>query len=231
MGKLAKILSPLLAVLAIAAAVFSYLIFSGLKPYQARAAKMAKGLSETAKKLDADTNTGKSGKLDYKEPQPGVKESGAFSFAKYKENAGDFEKNVNEVSAIATTVVTQRNDLAETLATVSKNLGVDESSMPDDEMKASGTYAAKLPLATTYSKAVKDREGDLIDGVKAVSRKLKVGGADALESSITIETAEDDSQTAKYNGTEGIFEKMTKSIDDLITTKDTYEKWLKGLKG
>ena len=48
MGKLAKILSPLVAVLAIAAAVFSFLIYKDLKPYQARAAKMAKGLSETA---------------------------------------------------------------------------------------------------------------------------------------------------------------------------------------
>ena len=231
MGKLAKILAPLVAVLAIAAAVFSFLIYKDLKPYQARAAKMAKGLSETAKKLDADTNTGKSGKLSYSEPQPGVKESGAFSYVKYKENPGDFEKNVNEVGSIASTVINQRNSLAETLVTVTKTLGIEEGIMLDEDLKASGTYEGKLALATSFTKAVKDREEDMIDGIKQISRRLSVSGADGLVSAITIDTAEDDTKTAKYAGSEGIFDKMGKSIDDIKTARDTYEKWLRGLNG
>ena len=231
MGKLAKILSPLVAVLAIAAAVFSFLIYSGLKPYQARASKMAKGLSETAKKLDMDTNTGKSGKLDYKEPQPGVKESGAFAYVKYKENPSEFEKNVNEVGAIASTVITQRNELAETIVSVSKNLGIEDGTILDEDLKASGTYAGKLSLPVTYSKAVNNREIDMLEGIELISRKLKVGGADSLRSSIGIETGEDDAMTAKYNGSEGLFDKMGKSVDEINSAIDTYEKWLKGLTG
>ncbi|MBR4674474.1 MAG: hypothetical protein IKP00_08415 [Victivallales bacterium] len=192
---------------------------------------MAKGLSETAKKLDTDTNTGKSGKLDYKEPQPGVKESGAFAYVKYKENPSEFEKNVNEVGAIASTVITQRNELAETIVSLSKNLGIEEGTILDEDLKASGTYAGKLSLPVTYSKAVKDRELDMLDGIKLVSRKLKVGGADSLDSSIGIETGEDDTMTAKYNGSEGLFDKMGKCVDEMNSTIDTYEKWLKGLTG
>ncbi len=229
MGKLAKILSPLVAVLAIAAAVFSFLIWKDLKPYQARAAKMAEGLVKTAKTLDADTNTGKSGKLTYTAPAPGVKESGAFSYIKYKENSGDFEKNVNEVGSIASTVIDQRNKMAETILTVSKTLGVEDGTMLDEDLKASGTYEGQLSLATSFSKAVKDRETDMLDGIKQISRRLSVSGVDSLEGAITIETGEDDAKTAKYAGSEGIFDKMGKTIDDIKSARDTYEKWLRGL--
>ena len=65
MGSLGKIFGPIVVVLAIAAAVLSFMLSGQRLKFRDRAASLAQGMTETAKKLDEGSNSGKSANITF----------------------------------------------------------------------------------------------------------------------------------------------------------------------
>ena len=251
MGKLGKILAPIVAVLAIAAAVLNFLVSDGFKKYQERASRMAKGLVDTSAKLDAQTNTGKSSAVKFTAKAPGVKESGSLSYADFKADADKFSKTVNAVAEIADSVIAQRNELTEAVKDMSIKLGMKEDDISADDMKDSGTYQARLALAKSYVDEYEKRDNEFVTYIKKyasslgrsagyIDRKPEVktvkaapakAASDDEESDDDAEAAEPvETKVAKFESNSSSLEALNRAILDMKTCRDSYEKAIRNVK-
>lgn len=228
MGKLGKILAPIVAVLAIVVAVFSYLVFEGFKKYQARANVMAKGLVETAAKLDSQTGTGTSGKVTFTAAAAGAKESGTLAYAEYKANASGFEGNANSVSALAGTVIAQRNALADSVSEMCITLGVAADDIAADDIKNAGQYSAKLALAAGYAKEYKARDDKFADAIDQIAAILGAGSKSVAKQLPVVAVDEDGNAVVKAAAVAGSLDAVIGAVKDAKARSDAYEKALRG---
>ncbi len=255
MGKLGKILAPIVAVLAIAAAVLNFLVNDGFKKYQERASKMAKGLVDTGAKLEAQTNTGKGASIKFTAAAPGVKESGTLSFADFKADPNKFNSTVNAVTEIADKVVAQRNDLTEAIKDISIKLGMKEDDIAADDMKDAGSYQAKLALAKSYVDAYEQRDKEFITYLKmfassvgknagAIERRpviktekvappKKAASEDSEEGEESDESEEAEpveTKVAKFESNSSALDAVNRAIVDMKNCRDSYEKSIRSVK-
>ncbi len=252
MGKLGKILAPIVAVLAIAAAVLNFLVSDGFKKYQERASRMAKGLVETGAKLDAQTNTGKSSAVKFTAAAPGAKESGTLSYADFKADPNKFNNTVEAVTKIADEVVAQRNDLTEAVKDISIKLGMKEDDIAADDMKDVGTYQAKIALAKSYVDAYEQRDKEFISYIKKYASSLgrsagyidrkpsvktekvappkKEASEDAEEGDEAEEAEPVETQVAKFESNSSALEGLNRAIVDMKNCRDSYEKAIRNVK-
>lgn len=224
MGKLGKILAPIVAVLAIGAAVFSVLVGQGFVKYRDRASKMAQGLVDTTNKLDAQTNSGTSAKIKFTAQAPGVKESGSLAYSEFKKDPGKFEADVASVGKLAQDVNNQRNEMADTIAAMTISLGLGTDSLPTDDLKALNSYSACLKLAKDYAEAFNERDKEFVDNIKQYASALRVSGINVIDS---LPTLEENSETGERNVKRPSFADSLKgiktAIDALNARKNAYE--------
>ncbi|MBQ7652390.1 MAG: hypothetical protein IJS15_15630 [Victivallales bacterium] len=254
MGKLGKILAPIVAVLAIAAAVLGFLVNSGFKKYQERASKMAKGLVDTGAKLDAQTNTGKASSVKFTAAAPGVKESGTLSFADFKADPNKFNSTVGAVSDIADKIVAQRNDLTDAVKDISIKLGMKEDFIAADDMKDIGTYQARIALAKSYVDAYEQRDKEFVAYLKkfansvgrnlgAIDRKpviktekvappKKAASEDSEEGEESEPEEEEpvETQVAKFESNSAALDAVNNAIASMKNCRDSYEKSIRSVK-
>lgn len=254
MGKLGKILAPIVTVLAIAAAVLGFLVNSGFKKYQERASKMAKGLVETGAKLDAQTNTGKGASVKFTAAAPGVKESGTLSYADFKADPNKFNGTVGAVTEIADKVVAQRNDLTEAIKDISIKLGMKEDYIAADDMKDIGSYQARISLAKSYVDAYEQRDKEFIAYLKKFASSVgrNAGSIDrkpviktekvAPPKKAASEDGEDgeesdgeeaepvEKQVAKFESNSTALDAVNNAIVSMKNCRDSYEKSIRSVK-
>lgn len=224
MGKLGKILAPIVALLAIAAAVLSFLISQGFNKYRDRASKMAQGLADTATKLDSQSNSGTAAKVKFTAQAPGVKESGSLAYAEYKKAPDTYAKTVASVGELAQKVNSQRNELADNIAAMSISLGLPADNISTDELKALASYSPKIKLSKDYTDAFRKRDDELTAGIKQFASALKCRDIDALDSLPTIEeNSETGDVQVKYVEQAPAIKAVSSAIAELLKRKSAYE--------
>jgi len=229
MGKLGKILSPIAAVLAIALAALSVLIYNGFQKYQKRAANLAETVEKTAKKLDAGTNTGLG--------------SGKLSFADYKGDAGAFEKNTGNVVKLAGDVIGQRDELAEAIASMTQALGMPADTITADQLDAMESYQELLAIAKSYAEAFMKHDNELVKAIQDASKLVGAGNAanaakrlptiketKAAASAEEGENAEEKTvKSAVYDSQEKQLSQLKTNIEAMVKRKAAYELAIKNL--
>jgi len=161
MAALNRFLIGLIAVLAIAAAVLSYLLFERRTEFRDRAGTLATTVVDMTRALDAEsgTNVAKKVRFSAADKAAGVPESGELSWAEYHQDKPsgyqNFARNLKLTTDLAKSINEQRNFLAESIA----QLGFDLE-MPVDELNADDLKRADAP--EVYARAAKQVSGQIL---------------------------------------------------------------------
>ncbi len=131
MGKLGKILAPVVAVFAIAALVMSFLVAKQGKLFRERSAALAEGLVSAAAKLDS--GSGDKSKVTFTKAEAGKPEDGTLGWPKYKESPDSYASSANAVASLAGKVIDQRDFIIEKLVETSAHLETPAELAPNAE--------------------------------------------------------------------------------------------------
>lgn len=167
MGKLGKILAPVVAVFAVAAAVLSFLVSSRRGDFVNRAAVLSSGVATMAQKLDVESQSGKSSQVTFTPAASGSKESGSLAWAAYKADQGAFQKTVDSAVELATLLNNQRNVLAQTMVEMAIELRLPEMELTADKLKNVNSYEKGAMLAKEHAEAVRKRDDAMLSSMKA----------------------------------------------------------------
>ncbi len=124
MAVLNKVLSVLMVLLAITAAVFSWFLFERRTEFKGRADLLADTLARAVKVLDEESGTNVASSVSFVKGGPDQPESGTLGWQNYTENSAGFETNVKKALELVNTVHKQRDYLADGMATIGQNLGM-----------------------------------------------------------------------------------------------------------
>ena len=220
MGKLTKILAPMVAVLAIAACVISVLCFLEYKKYKARATKLAATITEITARLDQKTESGTPEKVTFTAGTPGVKESGTLSYLENRKETTALDTALESSKELTNQVMEQRDALAAGLEAIS--ISLKNNAIKADELCKLEGYPEKIALASSYAKAVSDMQQDLAAQVEALGRPLGV--------KISIfRTPKVNGNTAVKQNNKPNTDKILNAINALNRQKAAYEGSLKKL--
>lgn len=175
MGSLGKVFGPIVVVLAIAAAVLSFMLSGQRMKFRERAASLAQGMAETAKKLDEGSNSGKGSDISFtaaSESNP--KEGGALGWEAYKASAkaqnGAYKKTIDEVVALAAQVISQRNGLSASLLETAAILGYPAEIMPPSaNLQSLEKYAAGSALLVEHATKLAERDLAILKNINEIA--------------------------------------------------------------
>lgn len=177
MAKLGKILAPIVAVLAVAAAVLSFLVSSRRADFVGRAAVLSSGVAAVAQKLDVQSGSGVSSQVTFTPAAPGTKESGSLAWASYKTDKGGFQKTVDSAVNLAASLNTQRNLLALTMVEMAIALGLPESELATEKLTDLNSYEKGAAQAKDHAAEIRKRDHDLLATLEASSATVGFGFA------------------------------------------------------
>ena len=142
MATLNRILSILILILAIGAAVLSYFLFERRNQFRERADELATTVAEMVDSLDRDSQTNVSSAITFTpgDPATGAEETGTLGWQAYQEAAADgdpaeFDQNLNKARELADVLNEQRNRLAEKLAQVGAELEMPQEQVDPAQLK------------------------------------------------------------------------------------------------
>lgn len=176
MAKLGKILGPVVVVLALAAAVMSFMAARQRAMFRERAAVLAQGMQAAADKLNDGTGSEKTKALTFAAASDSSpKEGGSLGWEEYKKSAkaadGAYKKNVDQLAALSAEVVQQRSVLIASVLDMAKELGCPEEMLPTlAEMTRLGKYQECLGLLQDYTRKVAERDAKMVEGVQAIGK-------------------------------------------------------------
>lgn len=161
-----RILSVLIVLLAIAVAVFSFLLFQRRHEFRERADMLAQAVEDTAASIDQKSATGYAEKLSFQPAKGEQPQSGALSWQEFHESKNPdtgsfaaFEKLVALAAEAASKLNAQRNLLAEKLAETAITLGIDEEKAQPTDLK----NLANADLYTSVSEAVVKQANAIVE--------------------------------------------------------------------
>ncbi len=179
MAALNRFLIGLIAVLAIAAAVLSYLLFERRTEFRDRAGTLATTVVDMTRALDAEsgTNVAKKVRFSAADKAAGVPESGELSWAEYHQDKPsgyqNFARNLKLTTDLAKSINEQRNFLAESIAQLGFDLEMPVDELNADDLKradAPEVYARAAKQVSGLAKAANARSNELIRAVVDASR-------------------------------------------------------------
>jgi len=144
MGKLSTILGILTAILAIAAAALSFMLFQRRDEFRGRADKLATAVATMTAKLDSESGTNLQGAVNFTPADPVSKtpEDGTLGWQSYhaaKDETGEyaaFQETLNQAVKLAEDINRQRNALAENMFQIAVNdLQAPESELDPASLK------------------------------------------------------------------------------------------------
>lgn len=169
MAKLGKILAPIVAVLAIAAAVLSFLVSSRRADFVNRAAVLSSGVAAVAQKLDVQSGSGVSSQVTFTPAAPGTKESGSLAWSSYKTDKDGFQRTVDSAVNLAGSLNAQRNLLAQTMVEMVIELRLPERELATEKLTDLGSYEKGAAQAKAHAVAIRERDDMLLASLKASS--------------------------------------------------------------
>ncbi|NMA45078.1 MAG: hypothetical protein GX945_00800 [Lentisphaerae bacterium] len=169
MAKLGKILAPIVAVLAIAAAVLSFLVSSRRADFVNRAAVLSSGVAAVAQKLDVQSGSGVSSQVTFTPAAPGAKESGSLAWSSYKTDKDGFQRTVDSAVNLAGSLNAQRNLLAQTMVEMVIELRLPERELATEKLTDLRSYEKGAAQAKAHAVAIRERDDMLLASLKASS--------------------------------------------------------------
>ncbi len=137
------VLSIITALLAITAAVFSYLLFDRRNEFRGRADKLATGVAGMVTKLDNESGSNVKTSVNFTPADPASKspEKGTLGWQAYHEAKGEdksysgFQTTVNKAVDLAGKVTERRNHLAESLGALAQDMRMSEEDLDVGHLK------------------------------------------------------------------------------------------------
>ena len=220
MGKLTKILAPLVAVLAIAACVISILAYLEFKKYKARSTKLATTLLETATKLDEGSESGKLDSVTFSPTAPGSKESGTLSFRDNRKDTTSLDLALATVKELSEKVIEQRKAMADALQELS--ISIKNNGVKSEELCKFETYPEKLSLAKSYAKALYDMDNEFASRIEAIGKQVGISVSLARTPRVNGNSASKVDNNANMA-------KVSAAVDALLKQKAAYEAAIKAI--
>lgn len=171
MGKLGTIFGIVAAVLAIGAAVLSFLISGKRALYEERAGKLADTVAKMVAKLDQSSNSGVPAQVSFTmgDRQAGTAEDGALSWKKYAVDPASFDGVLGQALTFAGTVKDQRDKLADTLGSTAAQLAMD---VDPATLKELGKYEAEVTSVSAHVEAVTARDKAMTEALVKAAETL-----------------------------------------------------------
>lgn len=183
MGKLSSLFGILATLLAIAAAVLSFLIASRRDEFRGRADKLAVAVTTMVGHLDNESNTNIQNDVSFTpaDPASGQPESGTLGWQAYhdaKDESGayaDFQQTLDRATQFAQSMNQQRNDLAETIAEVGRILQIPDTALDPAHLKDLGDpdhFSEAVTAVTAHADAVARRDEAMIQTLVRASADI-----------------------------------------------------------
>lgn len=198
MGTLNKIVSISILVLAIVAAVFSFMLFQKRGVFVDGWGKLTTSINDTAKALDADSGTKTATKLTVDN----------LDHRKYE----SLDQLLPDLKKQASTVNKQRNELADALTTTAATLEIDGAPEAKD-LKDVNQYDAKKTELLGLVDKVQEKDKDIAKQLATTGSKL---GVQINEKAVT-----------KVAGYKAEINKYTAKVTSVKNRVDTYDTYLK----
>ena len=174
MATLNRLLIGIITILAIGAAILSYLLFERRNEFRDRATVLAESVADVVKSLDAEG--GKDIKFSPADPANGIPEAGSLSWETYNQDPAAFAKRVDKATKLAQNVGNQRDFLAETIATVAFDLDMPVEALSVDQLKQSSdadAYTGAAKKVISLAKAVRKRDNAMIQSLVSASNAIE----------------------------------------------------------
>lgn len=234
MDKLGKILGPVVVVLALAAAVLSFLAATQRSLFRDRAAVLAQGMQSAANKLNDGTSSDKAKLISFtpaSESSP--KEGGALGWEDYKKSAkagdGAYKKSVDQLTALSTEVVQQRSALIASVLEMGKELGCPEEMLPTlAEMTRLGKYQDCLTLLHDYTRKVAERDAKMVEGVQAIGKIVSTDVSDSF-AQMDVQTDADGKKSLGTFKVDEAFSSVRTGVEGVQKRSDTMARAIAGL--
>jgi hypothetical protein len=172
MGKLGTIFGIVAAVLAIAAAVLSFLISGKRALYEDRAGKLAGTVAQMAAKIDENSNTGVKDSVTFTAKAPDAPETGSLSWKTFAADPSAFDATLGSALALAGKINAQRDSLAGAMATAAADLKMDIDQADLRELADESKFSAGLTAVDTHVKAVSARDQAMLEALVRASESL-----------------------------------------------------------
>lgn len=228
MGTLNRILGILAMLLAIVAAVLSFLLFQNRNELKDRADKLALTLADVVKTLDNESlsEVSKDVKFVPADKATGAPESGSLGFKAYQLAKGPdgkyagYEETLKKAKTLAKEMNDQRNLLADKMAEMGVGLGVPEQELDKSDLKNlkdKGKSVETVNRLSTLASAIKNRDEEM---VKALGNCGNVIGH-SVDEKVFFERQQ--TMDANGNATKGDFNHKgaLKDFQDSITNLNT----------
>jgi len=181
MGKLGKIFGPVVAVLALAAAVLSFLIYMRQKELRNRASDLAEALNTTVKTMNSGTQSPDASKISFtKATDSSPKEGGTLGWEDYKKSlkagGSEYAGTLKKADAVAKALVDQRDDYAKNMLEMASTLKYPAEGMPDETgLQAVGSYGTEIGKLVEHVGAVSKRDEAIINNVNDIGALVDSG--------------------------------------------------------
>lgn len=175
MGKLGTIFGLVAAVLAIVAAVLSFLISGKRAQYEARAGKLAETVARMTASLDQNTNSGVGANVTFTAKGEGTEESGSLSWKQYAEDAAAFTQAADSAAGLAAKINQQRDTLAEALGKTAEALAMEQNADPAKfrDLSDEAAFAANVAALEGHVQAVSARDKAMTDALLKASQAVR----------------------------------------------------------
>ncbi len=225
MGSLGKVFGPIAAILAIAAAVLSFMISKQREGFVGRAADLSTGVASIAQKLDSGTNSGTASSVSF---TAGEKEDGSLGWPSYKENPSGYKSTIDKVVSLAGSVNSQRGDLAKAVSDMGIALGLSEEDMAVEDLNKLSAYADKAKEGVAMAQAVKARDAQMAGTLVATARALGYNLNPRIFSERETKTSDEGDVSIAFNCKPGLtgLEKATQLVADRSKAMETAMKGL-----
>lgn len=235
MGSLKKIIGPLVLLLAIAAAVLSFLLFAQRLKFRNRAADLAQGITETVKKLDAGSGSGKTSAVTFTPASSSnPKESGSLGWEAYKEaqnaQSNAYKKTIDEAIGLAEQIIKQRDALSINLTETANILGYPAQILPSsDDVKNLQKYAEYAEALLAHAEAVAKRDQEIITALNEIASQVQSSVSSDILVRKTKNDADGNAVAVDYEVKEA-FKEFDSSVKSLKDRNDIFIKAVAGMR-
>jgi len=185
MGKVNAIISCILAVLAIAAGVFSFSLFNRRNEFRGRAEILAETLTKVAATMDKDSSTRLAQTVTFTKADPFAQtpESGSLSWKAYNDAKAEendyaaFAQTMAQIRDLSALFHAQRGELAAHLANFTVILGLPEQQVSTTELQNlanSQTQSRAVAQLVEHVSMVRDRDRAILDALVQLSDTLRI---------------------------------------------------------
>jgi len=176
MGKLGTIFGIVAAVLAIVAALLSFLISGKRAQYEERAGKLADTVAKMVSKLDQNSNSGVPAQVSFTiaDKSNGTPEDGSLSWKRYAAEPSAVDSALAQAVSLAGKLNVQRDNLAEAVAKTAGQLQMETDLDPAHlrDLANEAQFSAAVAAVAGHVEAVTARDKAMVEALVKAAETL-----------------------------------------------------------